>query len=285
MVSNMERHATVALLLVVSCLISVTAFASDFSVKEYDEFHNVLHPLEHEALPKNDFATIRARATELITLGQAITKLGIPRGTKQEHVEEFKKELKQFRTALTKFRSAAKSGTDQELKTSYSAVHDSFEMLAGMLPATSAANKQESKRTIIYDGVFTHVNVNAEPSNDLWITSSDLKQATRFVIKPQGVCREELCFPLPKNRKASFVKQHGRVTWFNLSEFARLIKQPIAIDPKNGVWYFGPRPAEQNGYLTSLQAPDFTLPDMNGRLHSLTNLRGKKVLLVTWASW
>lgn len=279
------QRTTSALMVVASLCFCVTGFASDFSVKEYDEFHKVLHPLEHEALPKNDFATIRARATELITLGQAITKLGVPRGTKQEHVEEFKKELKKFRTALTKFRSAAKSGTDQELKTTYSAVHDSFEMLAGMLPATSAANKQESKRTIIYDGVVTHVNVNAEPSNDLWITSSDLKQATRFVIKPQGVCREELCFPLPKNRKASFVKQHGRVTWFNLSEFAQLIKQPMAIDPKNGVWYFGPRPAEQNGYLTSLQAPDFTLPDMNGRLHSLTSLRGKKVLLVTWASW
>lgn len=120
--------------LICSLSISVAVFASDFSVKEYDEFHKVLHPLEHEALPKNDFATIRARAGELVTLGQAITKLGVPRATKRDDVEEFKKELKKFRSALTRFRSAAKSGTDEQLKTSYSAVHDSFEMLAAMLP-------------------------------------------------------------------------------------------------------------------------------------------------------
>lgn len=268
------------------CVICISAFGSDFTVKEYDEFHKVLHPLEHEALPKNDFATIRAKSGELINLGQAITKLGVPRGTKQEHVEEFKKELKKFRSALSKFRAAAKSGTDQQLKTSYSAVHDSFEMLAAMLPTTSSADKQvRYQRTIIYDGVATNVTASDTPSNDLWITTSDLKRATRFVIKPQGVCREELCFPLPKSRKASFVKQHGRVTRFNLSEFARLIKQPVATDPNNGVWYFGPRPAELSGYITSLQAPNFTLPDMSGRLHSLADFRGKKVLLVTWASW
>ena len=123
-----------AAVLLTFCLSFSIALADDFSVKEYDEFHKVLHPLEHEALPKNDFATIRARATELINLGQAITRLGVPRGTKQEHIAEFKKELKKFRSALSKFRSAAKSGSDQQLKTSYSAVHDSFEMLAGMLP-------------------------------------------------------------------------------------------------------------------------------------------------------
>jgi peroxiredoxin len=37
--------------------------------------------------------------------------------------------------------------------------------------------------------------------------------------------------------------------------------------------------------LSSLAAPDFTLPDMNGKLHSLSDFRGKKVLLLTWASW
>jgi hypothetical protein len=272
---------------VLACLaIGIPAFASDFSVKEYDEFHKVLHPLEHEALPKNDFATIRARASELITLGYAITKLGVPRGTKQEHVEMFKKELKKFRGALTRFRAAAKSGPDQELKTSYSAVHDSFEMLAGMLPRTSSTNKPEGRQqTIIYNGIVTNVTPLAISSDDLWITTADLKRATSFVIKPQGVCRDELCFPLPKKRRAKFVQTRGRTTWFNLQEFARLIKQPLANDPKNGVWYFGRRAAEQNGYLTSLQAPDFVLPDMNGRLHSLSAFRGKKVLLVTWASW
>lgn len=143
----------------------------------------------------------------------------------------------------------------------------------------------QSSRLVIYDGVATEVSSAPEAQQDLWITTSDLTRATRFVIKPQGVCRDELCFPLPKNRKAEFVAKKGSTTWFNLSEFARLIKQPFVTDQKNGVWSFGARAAEQSSYLTSLEAPTFTLPDLNGKLHSLADFRGKKVLLVTWASW
>ena len=51
------------------------------------------------------------------------------------------------------------------------------------------------------------------------------------------------------------------------------------------ICYFGPRPDEQNGFIKSLAAPNFMLPDMNGKLHSLSDFRGKKVLLLTWASW
>jgi len=160
-------------------------------------------------------------------------------------------------------------------------------LLIGTMLVLSVGSMQASAnlRTIIYDGIATEVSVATSPSNDLWITTTDLTRATRFVIKPQGVCRDELCFPLPKNRRAEFVLKKGATTWFNLSEFAKLIKQPVITDQKNGVYYFGARAAEQNGGLASFAAPDFTLPDLNGKLHSLSDFRGKKVLLVTWASW
>lgn len=154
------------------------------------------------------------------------------------------------------------------------------------IAATFATSARASETgVVIYDGVATSVSPMQGSSNDLWITTSDLARATRFVIKPQGVCREELCFPLPKNRKAEFVLKKSATTWFNLSEFAKLINQPVITDHKNGVWYFGARAAEQNGGLASFAAPDFTLPDLDGKLHSLSDFRGKKVLLVTWASW
>ena len=149
----------------------------------------------------------------------------------------------------------------------------------------------QTKHVVVYDGLpteVTAVTLAASPptsSNDLWVTKKDLARATRFVIKPQGVCRDQLCFPLPKARKTEFIRKKGSATWFNLSEFARLIKQPFTSDDKNGVWYFGARSDEQNGYLTSLEASNFTLPDLNGRVHSLNDFRGKKVLLITWASW
>ena len=143
----------------------------------------------------------------------------------------------------------------------------------------------QNSRIVIYDGVATQVSESPNSSNDLWLTTKDLARATRFVIKPQGVCRDELCFPLPKNRVAEFVSKKGATTWFNLTEFARLIKQSFVVDQKNHIWYFGARESEQNSYLISLEAPNFTLPDLNGKLHSLADFRGKKVLLVTWASW
>ena len=145
-------------------------------------------------------------------------------------------------------------------------------------------------RVVIYDNVVTEVGppasslVAANP-NDLWVTLADLKRATKFEVKPQGICRDELCFPIPKARRSAFLNEQGSVTWFNLSEFARLLRQPAAFDPESFVYYFGPRPEEQNGYLDSLTAPDFKLPDVNGKEHSLSDFRGKKVLLLTWASW
>lgn len=115
-------------------LSTAVASAQHFSVKEYDTFHDVLHPLEHEALPAKDFSRIRSNAATLVTRGKAMVKRGIPRGTDQKYVEEFRKELKKFKKSLNQFSKDAKSGSDSSLETSFSAVHDSFEMLVGMLP-------------------------------------------------------------------------------------------------------------------------------------------------------
>ena len=138
--------------------------------------------------------------------------------------------------------------------------------------------------TIIYDDVATEINSAEEEAGQLWITTADLKRATRFEVKPQGVCRDELCFPLPRSREKEFVRKSSGKTWFNLTAFAQLVSQPVAHDEALSTWYFGLR-ADQRQGLASLQAPDFTLPDMDGKPHSLSNFRGKKVFLVTWASW
>jgi hypothetical protein len=158
--------------------------------------------------------------------------------------------------------------------------------VAGLLASAALSGSADKVRTVvIYDGRPTDVSASPESSKDLWITMDDLKRATRFVVKPQGVCRDELCFPLPAKRKAEFISKKGKTTWFNLSAFAGLVKQPVARDEKNGTWYFGKREDERGTYLASLEAPNFSLPDMNGKMHSLADYRGKKVLLITWASW
>jgi hypothetical protein len=143
---------------------------------------------------------------------------------------------------------------------------------------------KERATTILYEDRATKVNTAIEEAGQLWITPRDLEQATGFAVKPQGVCREKLCFPLPHNREGEFLRKQNGTSWFNLTAFAQLVSQPFAHDEALSTWYFGLR-ADQRQGLSSLEAPDFTLPDMSGKLHSLSDYRGKKVLLLTWASW
>jgi hypothetical protein len=131
-----NRKTYVALSGVLLCMFALVqaVLASNFSVKEYNEFHDVLHPLEHEALPAKDFQRIRSNAGEFVKRGKALAKVGAPKGMADANVEEFRKELGKFKSALNRFKKDARAGTDEQLENSFSAVHDSFEMLVGMLP-------------------------------------------------------------------------------------------------------------------------------------------------------
>ena len=161
-------------------------------------------------------------------------------------------------------------------------------LLVLLLTALPSAAK-ELRTTIVYDDTATDLTAAREDAGQLWITSADLKRATRFEVKPQGVCRDELCFPLPKAKHDAFVHKdagngNSNQTWFNMTAFAELVHQPVAHDATLETWYFGLR-SDQRQQLTSLQAPDFALPDLHGNLNRLSDFRGKKILLVTWASW
>jgi hypothetical protein len=157
-------------------------------------------------------------------------------------------------------------------------------LLGGLLSAGAEA-ASGARRTVIYNGAAHEVGDSLQQSKDLWLTLKDLTRVTKFVLKTQGMCYEKLCFPIPKARTSQFINKQGKTTWFNVSEFARLVHQPVAYDESQAVWYFGPRADEQSGFISSLEAPNFSLPDQNGAMRSLADFRGKKVLLITWASW
>lgn len=71
----------------------------------------------------------------------------------------------------------------------------------------------------------------------------------------------------------------------DLAELAAALDRPLAIDPEEHAAYLGVAARQRADALASLQAPDFTLPDLGGGLHSLSDQRGKKVLLVVYAAW
>jgi hypothetical protein len=49
-------------------------------------------------------------------------------------------------------------------------------------------------------------------------------------------------------------------------------------------WVLGTGAQDRAQALAALEAPDFALPDLDGRTHRLSDYRGRKVLLATWAS-
>jgi len=150
-------------------------------------------------------------------------------------------------------------------------------LLAALLLCVSLS----AETTVVYDGTVSKVTNLLAGERDLWLTLPDLTRVSGFVIKPQGACLGDLCVPIPKSRKQAFQRQNR----FNLSELARTLNQPEVEDSAHNIRLFGPRPEVAMKVQSTLEAPNFTLPDWKGRPRSLSEFRGKKVLLITWASW
>ena len=55
--------------------------------------------------------------------------------------------------------------------------------------------------------------------------------------------------------------------------------------PIRAVWSFGEMPVVRGSFLQLAYRADFAVPDRKGRVVHLSDFRGKKVLVVTWASW
>jgi len=137
--------------------------------------------------------------------------------------------------------------------------------------------------TVIYGDRPSIVADAMTEGKDLWLSLDDLRTATGWELKPQGACLADTCVPIPAGREAEFLRANG--AQFNLAALARLLGQPVAHDDTHNLWFFGEAASVRSHALLSLQAPDFTLPDLDGKLHALSDYHGKKILLVSWASW
>jgi AhpC/TSA family len=136
--------------------------------------------------------------------------------------------------------------------------------------------------TIIYEDEAAPIESAQVQGDDLWMAPRDLQAATGWELKPQGLCRGERCIPVPPDRREQFVRAGGFV---NLAALARQLGQPVVHDDSHGLWFFGESADARDAALASLKAPDFTLPDIDGHPHSLSDYKGRKVLLLSWASW
>jgi hypothetical protein len=154
-----------------------------------------------------------------------------------------------------------------------------------MMPArrTSAQSPPASttaSATILYDDSVVRLDrarTDAADAAALWVRTTDLPRVNGFELKPEGACREDLCIPIPRTMTDGDA--------FDLGAFARRVDQVVVADPAARVWSFGEMPVLRGAFLESRKAPDFAVPDRQGRTVRLTDFQGRKVLVVTWASW
>jgi hypothetical protein len=113
--------------------------------------------------------------------------------------------------------------------------------------------------------------------DQVWLSAAAVEEGLGWELTAEGLCREGICVP----RRAATTDDSG----ITLADLAATLGRPLAVDVAERAACLGAAAAARAGALASLTAPDFSLPDLEGRLHSLSEHRGKKVFLVAYASW
>jgi hypothetical protein len=132
--------------------------------------------------------------------------------------------------------------------------------------------------TIIDESRPTNVDATIDADRVL-ISPNAVERSLGWALKPEGFCRGQVCIPVREDSRAVI---DGSV---DLARLADLLGRPIALDIEERAAALGASPHDRGAELATLQGPDFTLPDLEGRMHSLSDHRGKKVFLAVWASW
>jgi hypothetical protein len=151
---------------------------------------------------------------------------------------------------------------------------------AAMIPSGAAAQSAPASATVLYDDRVVRLDrarPDARSTATLWVRKGDLPSINGFELKPQGACRADLCIPIPKGMTDG--------DYFDLTAFANKAGQAMVADADARVWSFGEMPVLRGAFVESRIAPEFAVPDRKGRAVRLSDFRGKKVLVVTWASW
>jgi hypothetical protein len=116
-------------------------------------------------------------------------------------------------------------------------------------------------------------NVGIVILESLEVSVDEFERWTGWTLKPEGACRGPICVPLGVAGPT-----------FDVRVLAECLGMPLVEDGRHGLWALGPATVGDRA-LTSADAPDFVLPDLEGRPFRLSSLRGLKVVLVAWASW
>lgn len=110
------------------------------------------------------------------------------------------------------------------------------------------------------------------------VDGGQLAAATGWALKPEGLCKGEVCVPLLGR---SVDAGSGRV---DLVEWAAALRLPLAVDVAEGVAAVVAAP-DADAVAVGGIAPEVALPDLHGQTVSFSRFTGRKRVLLAWASW
>ena len=137
---------------------------------------------------------------------------------------------------------------------------------------------------VLYQDRETRVAHTLADPNDLWVHPEDLPRVNGFTLKPEGACVDDICVPVRQQVNSDIFLTRNGERWFNVTELANRIQQPHAAD-ESGVWSLGAIPAQRARFVERAEAPDFGLQDLSGKTVHLSDFKGMKIMLLSWASW
>jgi hypothetical protein len=108
------------------------------------------------------------------------------------------------------------------------------------------------------------------------LTPEDFAARTGWELKPEGACQKDVCVPLARDVHRS----DGTV---DVESFAAEMDMPLVGDAGFSLWALGPRAGGR--VIDDDNVPDVVLEGFDGNRFDLASLRGRKVLLLAWASW
>ena len=114
---------------------------------------------------------------------------------------------------------------------------------------------------------------------ELGVSADDFARTTGWMLKPEGLCKGEICVPV---RNTAAMSDGAAI---DVAEFARVTGRNMVIDASRNVVAMGEQASSRAASMATLDAPNFTLPDLNGNLVSLSDFANRKKLILAWSSW
>jgi hypothetical protein len=114
---------------------------------------------------------------------------------------------------------------------------------------------------------------------EVGVNANDFALATGWTLKIEGLCKGEICVPV----RDSAAMSDGEAV--DIAEFARVTGRNMLVDETRHVVAMGEQASSRSASMATLEAPNFTLPDINGNLVSLSDFANRKKLLLAWSSW